>query len=581
MPRLSIRARLIFLAVLLLAILAASSTLLIGQLVRGSRGLAEQAQLVSVVRNANLANRHFGDLKYWITDYAVSLLARSQQNADAAKARFDGDLKAIALVDPAGVAEIGHEVDTLSELAHKAAEAYSSDDSAGGNALMAQSQIHILNVDKELEKIVDRLEQQALGRRDAAMQEAETAVEISIAGGILVLVVALGLTALIVRSINAPLRRLVRSMDAITRGELDAPIPQAGRDEIGAMTSALGMLRDSLIARDRLEAERKRAEAEIRAARDAAETASRTIDAAYRELKAAQANLIQAEKMASLGQLTAGIAHEIKNPLNFVNNFAGLSIELLDELKAAAGPAIAGLDEDTRAEVDETVEMLTSNLEKIGEHGRRADGIVKSMLEHSRGGTGDRRSVDLNGLIEEALNLAYHGARAQDQNFNITLEREFAAAIAPIELVPQDVTRVFLNLVGNGFYAANKRRQAAGNGFKPVLKVTTRELGDAVEIVVRDNGTGISPEVRDKLFQPFFTTKPTGEGTGLGLSISYDIVTQQHGGTITVDSRLGEFTEFTVRLPRAGAGLAMPSPARSPILARSPGRQGGGQAGED
>jgi two-component system, NtrC family, sensor kinase len=262
-----------------------------------------------------------------------------------------------------------------------------------------------------------------------------------------------------------------------------------------------------------------------------------------------------------LGQLTAGIAHEIKNPLNFVNNFAGLSIELLDELKAAAAPAIAGLDEDTRAEVDETVEMLTSNLEKIGEHGRRADGIVKSMLEHSRGGTGDRRSVDLNGLIEEALNLAYHGARAQDQNFNITLERDFAAAIAPIALVPQDVTRVFLNLVGNGFYAANKRRQAAGNGFKPVLKVTTRELGDAVEIVVRDNGTGISPEVRDKLFQPFFTTKPTGEGTGLGLSISYDIVTQQHGGTITVDSRLGEFTEFTVRLPRAAAA----GPARGAI----------------
>jgi signal transduction histidine kinase len=301
--------------------------------------------------------------------------------------------------------------------------------------------------------------------------------------------------------------------------------------------------------------ERKRSEEAIRAARDTAE-------AALRDLKAAQANLVQAEKMASLGQLTAGIAHEIKNPLNFVNNFAGLSIELLDELKAAAAPAIAGLDGEVRAEVDETVEMLTSNLEKIGEHGRRADGIVKSMLEHSRGGTGDRRSIDLNGLIEEALNLAYHGARAQDQNFNITLERDFAAAIAPIELVPQDVTRVFLNLVGNGFYAANKRRQAAGNGgFKPVLKVTTRELGDAVEIVVRDNGTGISPEVRDKLFQPFFTTKPTGEGTGLGLSISYDIVTQQHGGTITVDSRLGEFTEFTVRLPRAAAA----GPARGAL----------------
>jgi signal transduction histidine kinase len=195
--------------------------------------------------------------------------------------------------------------------------------------------------------------------------------------------------------------------------------------------------------------------------------------------------------------------------------------------------------------------MLTGNLEKIAEHGRRADGIVKSMLEHSRGGTGERREVDLNGLVEEALNLAYHGARAQDQNFNITLEREFGQDITPIELVPQDITRVCLNLFGNGFYAATKRRQAGSDPkFTPALKVATRDLGDAVEIRVRDNGAGILPEIKDKLFQPFFTTKPTGEGTGLGLSISYDIVIQQHGGTIEVDSRAGEFTEFAIRLPR-------------------------------
>src|SRR6202035_5048695 len=198
--------------------------------------------------------------------------------------------------------------------------------------------------------------------------------------------------------------------------------------------------------------ERKRSEAEIRAARDTAE-------ATLRDLKAAQANLIQAEKMASLGQLTAGIAHEIKNPLNFVNNFAGLSVELLDELKETTAPAVAALDEKKRAEVDETMIMLTGNLEKIAEHGKRADNIVKSMLEHSRGVTGERRAVDLNGLVEEALNLAYHGARAQDQNFNITLEHNYADAIAPIELVPQDITRVCLNLFGNGFYAATKRQK--------------------------------------------------------------------------------------------------------------------------
>jgi len=255
--------------------------------------------------------------------------------------------------------------------------------------------------------------------------------------------------------------------------------------------------------------------------------------------------------MASLGQLTAGIAHEIKNPLNFVNNFADLSVELLDELKETAAPALAALDDEKRADIDEVVGMLTGNLKKIAEHGRRADGIVKSMLEHSRGDSGERREVDLNGLVEEALNLAYHGARAQDQSFNITLERDFADAIAPIELVPQDVTRVLLNLLGNGFYAATKRqRDGAEPDFRPVLKVATKDLDEAVEIRVRDNGTGIPPEIRDKLFQPFFTTKPTGEGTGLGLSISWDIVTQQHGGTIEVDSRVGEFTEFAIRLPR-------------------------------
>jgi GAF domain-containing protein len=289
--------------------------------------------------------------------------------------------------------------------------------------------------------------------------------------------------------------------------------------------------------------ERKRAEAEIRSARDAAEKA-------LAELKTAQASLLHAQKMAALGQLTAGIAHEIKNPLNFVNNFAGLSVELLDELKETTAPAVAALGDDTRAELAEIVRMLTGNLEKIAEHGRRADGIVQSMLAHSRGGSGDWQSTDINALVEEALNLAYHGARAQDQSFNVTMERHLDRQLAPIEVVPQDITRVLLNLISNGFYAAAKQSCDANGAFRPVLKVTTRDLGEAVEVRVRDNGTGIPPEYRDRLFQPFFTTKPTGEGTGLGLSISYDIVTQQHGGTITVDSEVGQFTEFMIRLPR-------------------------------
>ncbi len=211
--------------------------------------------------------------------------------------------------------------------------------------------------------------------------------------------------------------------------------------------------------------------------------------------------------------MTAGIAHEIKNPLNFVNNFAGLSVELLDELKETVAPAMAALDEDKRPEADEVVGMLTGNLEKIAEHGKRADGIVTSMLAHSRGSSGERQRIDINAMVEEALNLAYHGARAQDQNFNITLERELDRDVAPIELVPQEVTRVLLNLFGNGFYAATKREREGGDPkFKPTLTASTHDLGEAIEIRIRDNGTGIPPEIRDKLFQPFFTTKPRGDG---------------------------------------------------------------------
>ena len=201
---------------------------------------------------------------------------------------------------------------------------------------------------------------------------------------------------------------------------------------------------------------------------------------------------------------------------------------------------MAALDEEKRGEVEELIGLLTGNLEKIVEHGRRADGIVKSMLAHSRGGGGERRMVDLNAIVEETLNLAFHGARAQDPNFNVILERAYDKAMGPIELAPQEISRVFLNLFANAFYAVNRgKRETRDPSFKPTVKATTRDLGDAVEVLVWDNGVGIPPEIRDKLFQPFFTTKPTGEGTGLGLSISYEIVVGQHGGAIAVDSRPG------------------------------------------
>ena len=268
-------------------------------------------------------------------------------------------------------------------------------------------------------------------------------------------------------------------------------------------------------------------------------------------LRTAQDRLIQTEKLASLGQLTAGIAHEIKNPLNFVNNFAALSAELTDELNDTLKPVpLAGT---TREEVDELTRMLKDNLEKVVQHGKRADSIVKNMLLHSREGTGEHRPADINALLDESLNLAYHGARAEKPQFNVTLLRNFDENAGTIEVFPQEITRVFLNLISNGFYAVTKRKMEVGNsGFEPTLSATTRNLDHAVEIRIRDNGTGIPAEVKEKMFNPFYTTKPAGEGTGLGLSMSHDIVVKQHGGTIEVDTELGQFTEFRIVLPRAG-----------------------------
>jgi GAF domain-containing protein len=278
------------------------------------------------------------------------------------------------------------------------------------------------------------------------------------------------------------------------------------------------------------------------------EARTRELSKSLEELRTAQDRLVQTEKLASLGQLTAGIAHEIKNPLNFVNNFAALSVELTDELNELfAKAALAG---QLREEVGELTSILKDNLSKVVRHGRRADSIVKNMLLHSREGSVEHRLVDINALVEESLNLAYHGARAENPQFNITLQRDFDPAVGMVEVFPQEITRVLLNLISNGFYAANKRKAANGADFEPTVTATTRGKDDLVEIGIRDNGAGIPPEVREKMFNPFFTTKPPGEGTGLGLSMSHDIVVKQHGGFIEVDTEPGAFTEFTVTLRR-------------------------------
>jgi two-component system NtrC family sensor kinase len=282
---------------------------------------------------------------------------------------------------------------------------------------------------------------------------------------------------------------------------------------------------------------------------DEVQARTQELAASLDELRTAQDRLVQTEKLASLGQLTAGIAHEIKNPLNFVNNFSALSAELTDELNDVLRPA--GLSEKIREEVDELTRLLKENLQKVVQHGQRADSIVKNMLLHSREGSGEHQAVDINAILDESLNLAYHGARAEKPGFNITLRRDFDADIAPVAAFPQEITRVFLNLISNGFYAAALRKlEAADSGFEPMLSAATRDIGHSVEIRIRDNGSGIPVDVREKIFNPFFTTKPAGEGTGLGLSMSHDIIVKQHGGSIDVTTEPGQFTEFTVVLPK-------------------------------
>ena len=715
MTRLTIRTRLILLSSAALLVLIATNFYLTRKLADNSAGMVTAAELLKSIEEANSAQIAFGEMRYWMTDLAVTQLTMAERSAAAARGRVEQHLDTLAPWNRARIDAVRGELAQYEETANKAVDEYTNDRRVIGNSLLAQARQHSLVVDQLLASIVQELTGAAIAARQRVVAEAATATQVSQIVVTAAVVIGALLTFLVLRSIVLPLRRLVVAMDGLNAGNVAVAIPEAGPDEIGAMARTLGMFRDtlkelretlaqfealrgvgravgstldlqtvlSIVVGRAVEFSRAQAgmiyeydevarafrfrtshgaeeeltellkgdpirlgegaistaavigsPAQLRdllsnrelavptlwdalarlgyralivapllheerilgglvvARREAGEFSQeivslieafatqsalavrnaklfeeqrqreRDLRAAHDELKAAQASLIHAEKMASLGQLTAGIAHEIKNPLNFVNNFAELSRELLQEVKEIISSAADRLTDDARLDLDELIATLTGNLSKIAEHGRRADGIVTSMLLHSRGGSGERRETDLNALVEETLNLAFHGARAQDRSFNITLERDLDASLAPIQIVPQDITRVLLNLFGNGFYAANKRRhEGADPAYQPVLTVTTRDLGDQVEIRVRDNGVGMPPEVRTKLFTPFFTTKPPGEGTGLGLSISYDIVVQQHGGTITVDSNPREFTEFTLHLPRTLRGADMPAAA--------------------
>ena len=285
---------------------------------------------------------------------------------------------------------------------------------------------------------------------------------------------------------------------------------------------------------------------------DNVEARTQELAKSLEELRTTQDRLVQTQKLALLGQLTAGIAHEIKNPLNFVNNFSGISAELIGELQGT----LKGmpLDDKARTEINELTDTLKSNFDKVVHHGRRADAIVKNMLQHSREGSGEHRVIDINALVEESLNLAWHGARAETQGFEVKLKQSFDPSAGGADVFPQDIRRALLNLIANGFYAATRRRaETNGGDYEPTLTASTKNLGDRVEVRIHDNGTGMTPDVKEKMFNPFFTTKPTGEGTGLGLSISHDVIVKQHAGTIEVDTQPGEFTEIRIVLPRTPA----------------------------
>jgi len=280
---------------------------------------------------------------------------------------------------------------------------------------------------------------------------------------------------------------------------------------------------------------------ELEQKRKAIEESKDALQKSMEELKATQAQLIHSEKMASLGELTAGIAHEIQNPLNFVNNFSDVSKELLDEMKEA-------MEKGDTEEAKEIMQDVIDNLEKINHHGQRAGDIVKGMLQHSRTSTGQKELTDINELCDEYLRLAYHGLRAKDKSFNAKFETNFDPSLPKINVVPQEIGRVILNLINNAFYAVSERKKLNEPGYEPEVIVSTRKERDKVEIKVKDNGTGISEKIKEKIFQPFFTTKPTGSGTGLGLSLSYDIVTKGHGGELKVETKEGEGTTFIIQL---------------------------------
>ena len=350
-------------------------------------------------------------------------------------------------------------------------------------------------------------------------------------------VIAVLLALLISRSISNPLKKVERTALEITEKEnFDLRVDVVGTDEVGTVASAFNLLIERVNGLLNEQIVKTEALAE-----------------SNQQLISTQKQMIAQEKLASLGSLTAGIAHEIKNPLNFVNNFAELSVELTEELREELSTQENQMAAESFEDIVDIIDMLRGNIEKIEHHGKRADKIVANMLQHSRSGSSEWAETNFNELVEDAVNMAYHGMRAKHSDFNLTFDNDYDQSIGDVRVSVQSLGRVFLNLVSNACYAIYQRSQSEElnpeEAFKPLLKIRTRKVGDRVSVWIRDNGTGMSEDVKQRVFDQFFTTKPTGEGTGLGLSLSYNIVVEQHKGTIEVESEEGVYTDFIVTLP--------------------------------
>ncbi|MCX6258140.1 MAG: ATP-binding protein [Bacteroidia bacterium] len=366
-------------------------------------------------------------------------------------------------------------------------------------------------------------------------------------GGIILILIIIFIS----RSITSPLRRLTVATGKFARGEFDVMLPVINsRDEIGRLNSSFHYLQSTLI---RTISDLKDTSENLKSSHLKLEEYNRTLEQKVEErtanLKAAQDQLIQSEKMASLGQLTAGIAHEIKNPLNFVNNFSELSIELTGEIIEEIDKLSGNLDPKEMDYLKGILRDIDSNIKKINEHGKRADSIIRGMLLHSRGKSGEMQATDLNVLLAEYVALGYHGLRATDNTFNIKIETDYDPAIGMVNVVPQDISRVFLNLINNACFSTMQKKKEMKDTYFPILRVNTKKIADRITIRIWDNGKGIPQSIQDKIFNPFFTTKPAGSGTGLGLSISYDIIVREHHGELKFESKEGEFAEFIISLP--------------------------------